>query len=173
MPIKVEMRGLAKLTTALEKGSKNVKRDMGRAMSAAQRVAAAEATKAARAIYNVKRTRIAKEWRLSGFDFSSLSFTLTGVRKPISLLRYSLRKTRKGLSVQVMQSQGRTILRKSFIAKNLPWQRETNKRLPIAPLFGPSPADMLNNPLVAKAIADAFYKRMAKELTRLLDKAFP
>lgn len=173
--LKVDAIGLTVLTRQIASASDNTPRDMKRALGTARRVLPAEATKAARAVYAVKRERIAKAWGISEVNVADLSFVLTGFRKPISLMSYQVREGARALIARVLLGKPSMKVRSGFIAASpagavLPWKREGDERLPIKVLYGPSTADMLNNPRVADPLGEAFVRRMTAELLRLLER---
>lgn len=172
MPVKVDPVGLPALVRKLERASKDTNKQLGRAVGGARRIAAAEATKAARGVYNVRRDRIAKNWSTSAPNLADLSFVLTGIRRPITIANYGFRQSGSGISAQVMQAGTRVRFSRGFMARGVPFQRLGKPRLPIAPLYGPSQADMLANPRVFDSLSRAYVNRMTKELFRLIENAY-
>jgi hypothetical protein len=172
MPLKVDSRDVSRLADRLEKLSSNYKRDSSRVLSTTQRGMKTEAGKSASAVYAVGRNRILKDVSVTNVNVSTLSFILRGFRKPITLMSYGAKQVAKGLSFRILKDGGRKLIRGGFIAKNLPFRRVSRKRLPIEAKFGPSVADMLNNPKVVAPLGAAFVTRATKELQRLIDRAF-
>lgn len=172
MPIKVEAPNLKPLVQRLESAARNVPTAFKRVSGTLRRGMATEASRSAVLVYNVGKQRLSKEWRVQVVD--PTTFTLTGRHRPISLASYGARGTKKGLSVVVLREKGRQRIPSGFIATGrngarLPFKRRGKARLPIAALYGPSPADILKNPKVLAPLSAQFGTRAAKELLRVID----
>lgn len=186
---KVDSLRVTRLAHKLERVSRNFPRDAGRVLGTIRRRVPADASRAATAQYNIGRNRIAKGWRVSNVDMRRLSFTLTGPHKPISLIQFSARQTKRGVSAKVLRSGSRKLIRSGFIAKSpegnvLVWTRDPDSayrtatrgrhkgrlRQPIEHRFGPSQADMLNRPKVRQPIIKEFVVKSRAELLRLIKR---
>lgn len=172
MALKVEAPSLKPLIAQLEASAKNVPAAFKRVTGTLRRGMKTEATNLAVAVYNVGKQRLAKDWRVAVVD--PTTFTLTGSHRPISLVSYGARGTKKGLTVVVLKAKGRKRIASGFIAtgrsgNRLPFVRETKKRLPIRALTGPSAADMLKNTTVFAPLEQRFIARASKELLRVIE----
>lgn len=173
--LRVESKSVAQLAKRLERVSTNLPRDMRRTMVSAQRGARTEATRAARQVYTVKAQKIATEWKVSNVDTAALAFTLTGLRRPLGLFNYDANRGAKGIYAAVKRDGKRVVIARSFGALSggtlVPFQRVGRARLPIRALKGPSPADILANPLVHRDLGAKFLQRTERELVRLIRNA--
>lgn len=170
--LKVEAPDLKPLIRTLEGAARNVPSAFARVTAVLRRGMKTETTNAATAVYNVGKQRVGKEWRVA--ITSPTSFTITGGHRPISLVSYGARATKRGVSVTVLRSRGRTLLRSSFIAtgragNRLVFERTGKSRLPIETKYGPSAADMLKNAKVIGPIGSRFTARATKELLRMIE----
>ncbi len=184
--ITVKVTGLQQATKNLLAISTDTPRDMKRLMGTARRRAASTGNTAARAVYNVNRNRLASAFTV--LDAGDLTFLLKGARAPISLLSYGARQVSRGLSVIVKKARGRSLIKSGFINPSpqgalVPWKRtgaaprrmqagryKGEDREPIAPLYGPSAADMLLNPEVGAKLQADFVEKVGKEIQRLIDR---
>jgi hypothetical protein len=178
MPFTVDAFGLTRLVKKLQRATPNIKRDTKRAVGTARRVASAEATKAVRAAYTVKRQRIASRWKVTKVDEATLSFDLIGTGREISAMHFTLRKTKRGYSVKYERAGGTKRVEPGFTAKSkfgtapLLWKREPDVgRFPIKPEMGKSLGKMLKDPRVINPLAGVFTTRMSAELERLIRRA--
>jgi len=186
--IVIDSSQLTALRRKLEAVSKNAKRDMGRALSSTQRATATETTRAAAENYTAGARRIKAGTRVSKVNTNDLSFTITGLRKPIQLQEYKHRASRrKGVSAQVRKGESKAIPSAFKVgvgsfggggSKARIFQRARLSgggqvgRLPIVVLFGPSVADMLTDKVTQDRIGAFALKKLAAEITRLTEAAF-
>lgn len=186
MPLQVSVNGLDILASKVRALSKTPERDFRRVLSSSQRATKTETKRACTRVYGVKPARVMQDIRAPGVKGHPPFFTITGIRQPISLLNYEFRGGRRGVSVVVLRKKGRRTIDGAFVARApsggmLPWKRtgQAKRRMtqgryagtaqlrePIKPLFGPSAADMLNNPDVADSIKVFALTKMSSELSR-------
>lgn len=192
--VKVESVDLTALVRRLEAASDNAPRDIKRALGTQRRAVPTEAVRAIRGVYNIKAERVRESLQVGAVEASTYSVTLTGGKAGIGLRNFGARQIgnrnigRKGtgfggrrgyadgVKVQVLKAKPPEILRHAFMskrAKPVVFQRVSPSvpRLPIEPLFGPSVADMLNNPAVFADLSARFIDRATRELNRLITNA--
>lgn len=190
MPIVIDSRELTALRRTLEDVSKNAKRDMGRALSSTQRATVTETTRATAENYTASTRRIKAGTRASKVNTQGLSFTITGLRKPIQLKEYKHRASRKnGVVAQVRKTEGFKPIPSAFKvragnfgggggSKARIFQRVRLAgggqvgRLPITALSGPSVADMLNNEQVVTRVGNFALNKLSAEIIRQIEVAF-
>ncbi|MDJ0513082.1 MAG: phage tail protein [Methyloceanibacter sp.] len=87
-------------------------------------------------------------------NFTTLRAILVGRGRPLNLIRFGARQTRKGVSAKAYGH--RRVYEGSFIAKGIVAARRGRARLPIKALFGPGVAKELKNqkPKVDKVIIE-------------------
>jgi len=190
MPIVIDSRELTALRRTLEDVSKNAKRDMGRALSSTQRATVTETTRATAENYTASTRRIKAGTRASKVNTQDLSFTITGLSKPIQLQEYKHRASRKnGVVAQVRKTEGFKPIPSAFKvragnfgggggSKARIFQRVRLVgggqvgRLPITALSGPSVADMLNNEQVVTRVGNFALNKLSAEIIRQIEVAF-
>lgn len=168
MPVRIDQAPLRNLGREFLRLAEDSPKQIRQAVGSIRRAAETEAGRAIRQTYNVKLAGVK-----SGLDVSSgdLSVVMAGEPKPVSATQFAgTRKTPKGLRLQVLKAGRPTVIRRGFIAKGVPFIRETSKRLPIRKATGPSVADMLANPTVRKLLVQQLGDRAVKELERRLLK---
>lgn len=158
-----------------------------RALNKTAAQAKTEASRAVRAAgYNIKASAIKRSFSVKRATESNLEVRLNATGKPITLINYGARQTKKGVSVTV--KGGRTVLRHAFIGKMgnghtgvfertgaalLGKKAMVNGVLrrvnaPIKELYGPSIPDSLANAAVQtalmKKIKDKFPEVLAHEV---------
>lgn len=158
-----------RLATAFPRASR-------RFLTSTQRIAKTEASRAATAVYAIGRGRVLQDLAVTNVNTTELSFVLVGFRRAISLLSYGARQVAKGITVKVLRDGARKLIPGAFLAtgrsgNRLPFRRVGGPRLPIQALFGPSAADMLNNPKVIVPLGRRFLERASTELARVLRRA--
>ena len=87
---------------------------------------------------------------------------------------YGAKQTAKGVRVKVIKSGGMKLIRGGFSPKKfngVPFKRLGRSQYPIAPIVGPSTADMLNNPPVCKPLQVRLVTRASDELNRRITRA--
>jgi hypothetical protein len=186
--IVIDSRQLTQLRAKLESVSKNSKRDMGRALSSTQRSTRTETTKATADAYTAGKQRVGKNTRVSKVDTNGLFFTITGLREPIQLQEYRhTASKRNGVTATVKKGSGAQRLPTAFkvtagnfggggAKKRIFMRARTGNgqvgRLPIKSLFGPSVADMLNNPALQERVGTFALNKLSTEIIRLTEVAF-
>lgn len=188
MPLQFSVKGLDTLASKVRELSKTPDRDFRRVLSSAQRATKTETKRACTRVYGVKPSRVMQDIRAPGVKGQPPFFSITGIRQPISLLNYDFRGGRRGVSVVVLRKKGRRTIDGAFVARApngglLPWKRtgQAKRRMaqgryaksqewrePIKPLFGPSAADMLNNPDVFDTVKVFALTKMSSELSRTI-----
>ncbi len=187
MPIVIDSRQLTALQRTLDGVSKNSRRDMGRALSSTQRATVTETTRATAENYTASTRRIKAGTRASKVNTQDLSFTITGLRKPIQLQEYKHRASRKnGVVAQVRKTEGFKPIPTAFKvragnfgggggSKARIFQRQRLGgggqvgRLPIVVLMGPSVADMLANEKVVTRIGNFALNKLSAEIIRQIE----
>lgn len=189
MPIVIDTRELQALQKQLAGSSKNIRRDMGRALSSTQRATRTEATKAAAASYTTSTRQIGANVRASKVNTDGLSFTLTGLKTPIGLQHYRHTASRRNgvvasvkkggpsarlpsaFKASVSKFGGGGSSKRIFMRARLPGGGQVG-RLPIQALFGPSVADMFANPILQDRVGTFALKKLTIEITRQIEVAF-
>lgn len=190
MPIVVESRQLTALQRQLDAVAKDSRRSMGRALSSTQRATVTETGRALAENYTAGSRRIKSNTRASKVNTQDLSFTITGLRKPIQLQEYKHKASKRaGVSAQVRKTEGFKRIPTAFKAsagnfgggggsKARVFQRQRLAgggqvgRMPIVVLFGPSVADMLNNEQVVSRIGGFALNKLTAEIVRQIEVAF-
>lgn len=190
MPIVIDSRQLTALQRTLDSVSKDSRRAMGRALSSTQRATVTETTRAAAESYTTSTRRIKAGTRASKVNTQDLSFTITGLRKPIQLHEYKHRASRKnGVVAQVRKDGGFKPIPSAFKvragnfgggggSKARIFQRARLLgggqvgRLPITVLSGPSVADMLNDEPTVTRIGNFALNKLSSEILRQIEVAF-
>lgn len=189
MPVVVASPQLAELQRQLAGVSKDTRRAMGRALSSTQRATVTETGRALAESYTAGSRRIKANTRASKVNTTDLSFTITGLRKPIQLQEYRHRMSKRdGVSAQVKKGDGFKRIPTAFKSsagnfggggsKARIFQRQRLLgggqvgRLPIAVLHGPSVADMLSNDQVVNRIGGFALNKLTAEITRQIEVAF-
>lgn len=96
--------------------------------------------------------------------------------KPISLKHYGARQIRKGVSVRVLKTSGRKLIKHAFVVSKLgghPFKRLGDARLPIKKLFGPSVRTQVEHlrPESEAYILSTMGKRIREEIDWEIEKA--
>lgn len=186
--ITVDTSGLKPLIARLEASSKNFARDARRALVSVRRSSQTEAGRAVLEQYTVNRKSVRSALKLSGVDATRLSFTLRASRAPIGLQNFEhIASPMFGVSVRALKSGGGKRLPHAFKANvgnfgggggstGRIFQRAIKggkrvARLPIKALFGPSAADMMNNPKVSTRIVTFAGNKLSAEIARLVKVA--
>ena len=181
-----DTRQLRALVERLAAVGKNGAEEVRRATIDIARRAGPFAVKAVRENLNLNAKRVKKG--LTVTMQAGVSVTLTGSKKPISLVSYGARQLGNaqargygsGVSVRVTRGGSLTRLVNAFIARGgrsgdseddssdvprLVFQRSGKPRLPIEAKFGPSIADAMNRPKF-KTATNKFVSDKAQEIVR-------
>lgn len=191
--ITAESPGLSLLVARLAAASDNFPRDLKRALGTQRKAVRTEAVAAIRGVYNIGPARVRQSLKPGDVNASDFSVTLSGGRAGVGLRQFGARQLGRnqigrkgkgfggkrgygsGVSVQVLKGKPREVLRHAFFprSKQVVLQRVSRDvpRLPVEALFGPSVADMLNNPAVFKDLSARFVVRASRELSRLIANA--
>lgn len=171
MPVTVNATDVQRIAAQLGRVAKDAPRAFARAMVSIGRAAGTETRRAATAVYNVKQADVSERMRV---DVSPIFVLITGRKKPFTLHRYGARQTRKGIAARVFRGGRRETFRRGFFPPKfggkVPFERLTEKRFPIDVLYGPSVADMLNNPKVVTPLQEKLLGRARAELTRRISR---
>lgn len=170
MPTRIDSTELQALGRRLARVASDAPREISRAVSSIARAGATEAKRSAAAVYALPSGRIADDIRVSQ---SADAVEITGRKRPPTLLAYGATRTKRGLSVRVLRGGPRTTLRRAFVVDRLrlPFGRVGADRFPIRVLYGPSVADMLNNPRVLTPMQERLILRGTSELQRRIARA--
>lgn len=170
MPTHIDSSELQALGRRLARVASDAPREISRAVSTIARASGTEARRSAAAVYALPPRRIAEDVIVSQ---SLGAVDIRGRKKPPTLLAYGATRTKRGLSVRVLRGGPRTTLRRAFVVDRLkvPFERVGPKRFPIRALYGPSVADMLNNPRVLTPLQERLILRGTSELQRRITRA--
>lgn len=171
MPVVVESPDMVALVRKLGAVSADAPKAFSQAIMSVGRASKTETTRAGAAIYNASTRRIGEAVKV---DTSQNTAFITGKKKPITARSYGAKQTAKGVRVKVIKTRGMKLIRGGFSPKKfngVPFQRLGRSRFPIAPIVGPSVADMLNNELVFKPLQVRLVTRASDELNRRITRA--
>lgn len=171
MPVVVESPDMAALVRRLGSVSKDAPRAFSQTIVSVGRASKTETTRAGAAVYNISTRRIGEAVRV---DTSQNTVFITGKRKPITVRSYGAKQTARGVRVKVIKSGGMKLIRNGFSPKKfngVPFKRLGRSQYPIAPIVGPSAADMINNELVFKPLQVRLVTRASDELNRRITRA--
>lgn len=168
MPIAVKSPDLTALARRLGAVAKDAPKAFAQATISVSRASKTETKRAAAEVYAAAQGRIA-----DGISVSDTSGTVTirTRKKPLTLRAFGARQTKRGVVVTVIRSSGRKLIRSGFSPakfNRVPFKRLGRSQYPIAPLTGPSVADMLNNPRVYTPLQERLVERGRSELNRRL-----
>lgn len=168
---------IAELQRAFDKLSqKGVRNATVRALNKAAGNMRTEASKTVRQRRNLKAAVIKQAMRIYRATRTALSAELVATGRPIPLRDYGAKQGRAGVTVRIEPRKGRRPLvrhkgNKAFAVGKFGdhiYARETERRLPIKKLFGPSIPTALTSQAIKDAImkvgAVAFRRRLGEEL---------
>lgn len=176
-----ELTGLDELRRKFD--PKMIDKALQQALQLASTKARTRISAEARKLYNVKAGDISKTVRLQRITGGRM---LLYTARMIGLDKFGARQRmvktaqgrRRGVSVLVRKTKGRKVVKHGFTANvhgEKLWKRETDARLPIRRLFGPSVAHMVGNEIVANIallqVQEDASKEFDRYLTVLMDKA--
>ena len=144
-----------------------------------------EASVQVRKIYNLKATRIKKNFFYRKATKNNLHAHWKSKGEPVGLIRFGARQNRKGVSVKVETTDARTTIDHTFIrigqngSEHIFWrEKRGGKMVPrydILRLEGPRIEDALSKPKVQKALQkkadETLQKRLDAEANYILSKA--
>jgi hypothetical protein len=155
-----------------------------------------DADKEIRSIITMKKTDVMKTFTTRKATVSNLSARVICSDKPESLIKFSNTQRKKGISVKVLKSSSRTVLKHAFYVTTLDKEGNENKwiaerknkdkgqsarknvvysalpkryRLPIEKLTGPRVADIMGKPAVMKKIQNQADERLHKNINQQLN----
>lgn len=170
MPVSVDSPDLKALVRKLGTVSKDAPKAFSQALSSVARASKTESKRAASAHYNVAQKRV--EEGVSVRQQQGV-VVIKAARKPITLRSYGARQTPAGVRVTVIRGGGRKLIRSGFSPAKFngtPFKRLGRSQYPIAPLTGPSVADMLNKKEVYEPLGARLIVRAEGELTRRITR---
>lgn len=171
MPVVVESPDMVALVRKLGAVSTDAPKAFSQTIVSVGRASKTETTRAGAAIYGASTRRIGEGVKV---DTSQNTVFITGKKKPITARSYGARQTAKGVRIKVIRAGGTKLIRKGFSPKKfngVPFKRLGRSQYPIAPIVGPSVADMLNNDLVFKPLQGRLIVRATDELNRRITRA--
>ncbi len=172
MPVVVESPDMVALVRRLGSVSKDAPKAFQQTLSTVARASKTETKRAAVVEYNLSQKRVEEGTRISQKDGAVV---IRASRKPITIRSYGARQTKKkGVVVKVLKSGGRKTIRDGFSPvkfNGVPFRRLGRSQYPIAPIVGPSVADMLNNPKVYDPLGKRLVARASDELNRRITRA--
>jgi hypothetical protein len=172
MPVTVESPDMVALVRKLGTVSKDAPKAFQQTLSTVARASKTEAKRAAVVEYNLSQKRVEDGLVIRQ---ENGAVVIVGRRKPITIRSYGARQTKKkGVIVKVLKSGGRESIRDGFSPvkfNGVPFRRLGKSQYPIAPIVGPSVADMLNNAKVYDPLGKRLIVRASDELNRRITRA--
>lgn len=169
MPVNISSRDAQRLVKQLARAAANVPKELSRATISIARAAKTETKRAAASVYNVSQARIAEDLSVTSGD---RRVTIEARKKPISVKSYRAVQTKRGLAFTVIKGGKRATLKRGFITKSskVTLQRVGKPRLPVAGVYGPSTADMLNRDNVQKPLTRKLSDRAVREIANRIGR---
>lgn len=171
MPVVVESPDMVALVRKLGAVSTDAPKAFSQTIVSVGRASKTETTRACAAVYNISTRRIGEAVKV---DTSPNTVFITGKKKPITVRSYGAKQTARGVRVKVIRAGGTKLIRNGFSPKKfngVPFKRLGRSQYPIAPIAGPSAADMLKNELVFKPLQVRLVTRASDELNRRITRA--
>lgn len=171
MPVTATSPDLVALVRRLGSASKDAPVAFKQALSSVARAGKTETKRAAVVEYNLSQKRVEEGLTVKQSDGAVV---IRASRKPITVRSYGARQTKKGVVVKVLKSGGRKLIRAGFSPAKFngtPFKRLGRSQYPIAPIVGPSVADMLNNAKVSEPLGKRLIVRASDELNRRITRA--
>ena len=149
-----------------------------------------------RAVITAKKAAVDRTFKIQKALTGNMLAIISSTGKPVALIDYSSRQTKKGVSVQVRKDRGRKIVPSAFIAtvgaghEGIFWRKwhgGTKKpvnpkmaygklpkkyRLPMEERYGPRVPDIMSNEPVIKNILSKADERLHKNLVHETDYEF-
>jgi hypothetical protein len=177
MSVRISVKWDRSQIAALESGPLKgaLKRALRKAGATALRDMRAEASKRIRQRKRIKSSYIRDAItmrRPNGGDIASMEWAIDVSGKPVPLIAYPNRQTRKGVSVEVNRGK-RTLIKGAFLAtmrsghKGV-FRRRGRARLPIEELRGSRPVDALLHEGEAQGVADRGGESFGATFARVL-----
>ena len=167
----VDARELQALARRLAAAARNPQQEFRRVVASAKRVAKTEVARAAALVYNASTRRIAQG--LTTDQSSELAFVVTGTRRTLTAASFGGRQTKRGYRYQRLRGGRVNTEPLGFVPRGraVPFRRLGRERLPIEVIYGPSVADMMNNPRVVAPASSVIVGRMKQDLERRIAAA--
>jgi hypothetical protein len=190
--IKMDEADLAKVLTMCE-GLKNAAGKVTvRALNKTLAGVKTDASSAIRAEITASKSAVDGTFKTEKATTTRVRAAIASTGKPLPLIEYSAKQTKKGVSVQVKRARPRKVIAGAFIAdlksghkgafwrewhgqkkqakQNLPYGKLPRKyRLPIKQLYGPRVPDIMSNDPVMKIILAQADERLHKNLMHELE----
>ena len=179
--IRVQVQGIEQVQRALQQlGSAVRDRLMVNALHRAGKAMETMADRAVRETLNLKTADTKRVIAVRKPSKSLPIVTLFVSHKPIRLAHYGARQTKRGVTVKVLRRGARKRVGRAFLLRHASGkvvllQREGPERLPIKPLFGPEPYQVIRQknlePKIAAKGREVFVSRFAHEWQREVERA--
>ncbi len=183
--IQISSEDIARIKRDFKLMNDEVPVGLSRAINRTLTAVNAEGSAQVRKIYNLKATRIKKDFTIRKSTRTKLTGSWRAIGEPVGLIQFGARQNRKGVSVKVETADARTTIDHTFIqigqngSKHVFWrEKRGGKMVPrydILRLEGPRIEDALSKPKVQKALqkkADGtLQKRLDAEANYILSRA--
>ena len=116
-----------------------------------------------RASYTLTSARIKQDTSQPQYRDGGQTAVIRTNRRPITAMQFKARETRRGLSLAIYKGQ-RTVVRRGFIAKGLPFRRQGQARYPLDVIHGPSIHAIYTGGQFAGQIQAATERRIEEQL---------
>lgn len=135
-----------------------------------------ELSRNVRSMYRIKHNDVISTMKITKSTPVTLSASIDANGSPIKVSKFSMSKTRRGMSIGIKKGN-KSVVRSSFViagANGGPnaFIRKTAKRTPVKGLYGPSAPQMLGNEEIASKVEqkgqEMLLKRMEHEASRVL-----
>ena len=196
MPVTVDRNQLLAATLMLNGVKNGLPKVQARAVNKALAKSLTASSKEIGGTVNLKAARIKKDFSQVKATYADPGGKLVCKGGPIGLINYSARQTRDGVTVQVLKSKPRTLLKHAFIAtvkgaQHVFWRTYTGPRAPYNPklaygrmsrdyrhpierLTGPRIPDIFDRQevmaVVLKTAAESYQQNFEHELERELER---
>lgn len=178
--IRIDVRGVVEAQRELRSLERKIRERV--VVRALDRASKAMETVVVRELYQelfLPREEITSVVRTRRPSVSEPEAVVTVSHKPVKLVKFAARKTRKGVSVRVKRRGGaRKVVKRGFLATmesghHNVFTRRGPKRLPIDSQMGPTPLQVARNrdgliDRVQEVAVETFTKRVRHELSRVL-----
>lgn len=161
--IKVELKGLDKVLAVMH--PKVYRKALSRTLNELGSGIKTSTVKEVRETYNVKASGLKKKLKTKNSSDSNLKWTMeVPADSRINLINFGARKVKTGVSIKIMKSGDRKVVKGAFIANKgkTVFQRKTKNRLPIKTVTTMSPSQMISSRLKDRKIDDAKKKAQGK-----------
>lgn len=176
--IDIDRQQLARATLLLSSVKNGASRAIARAINKTLDGIKTDASVEIRIIVTARKKDVDRTFSLSRATATRPQGSFRSTGRPLPLIAYSVRQTKKGVSIQVRRDRPRKVIPHAFIAtmktghRGAFWRQKVNGRivgrLPIEELSGPRVPDILSNePVMVNVLASArerIDKNMAHEI---------